>query len=176
MWPWFQKFLGQHDESAEGVVPLMILSSVIVFAGLGLGWFLYGRKPIANADAPDPLEKLPAGSYRWLQKKFGIDELYEMSIIWFNAWWAKVCAFLDEWVWGGAVALISYLTLALSWVNRAFDEFVINLGFDRSCGGVTFGGRMMSRLQDGRVQNYLRVIGLALALLVLFLLWGCQGP
>jgi NADH-quinone oxidoreductase subunit L len=61
-------------------------------------------------------------------------------------------------------------------VNRAFDEFVINLGFDRSCGGVSLGGRVMSRLQDGRVQNYLRIIGLALAVLVLFLLWGCQGP
>jgi NADH-quinone oxidoreductase subunit L len=177
-WPWFQSFLEGHAAEAgfnSGVISIMVSSSVIVFAGLGLGWFFYGRKPIENADAPDPLEKLPAGSYRWLQKKFGIDELYEMSIIWFNAWWAKVCAFLDEWVWGGAVALISYLTLALSWANRAFDEFVINLGFDRSCGGVTFGGRVMSRLQDGRVQNYLRVIGLALALLVLFLLWGCQG-
>jgi NADH-quinone oxidoreductase subunit L len=177
-WPWFQSFLEGHAAEAgfnSGVISIMVSSSVIVFAGLGLGWFFYGRKPIENADAPDPLEKLPAGSYRWLQKKFGIDELYEMSIIWFNAWWAKVCAFLDEWVWGGAVALISCLTLALSWANRAFDEFVINLGFDRSCGGVTFGGRVMSRLQDGRVQNYLRVIGLALALLVLFLLWGCQG-
>jgi len=27
-------------------------------------------------------------------------------------------------------------------------------------------------LQDGRVQHYLRVIGIALAALVLFLIWG----
>ena len=33
----------------------------------------------------------------------------------------------------------------------------------------------MSRLQGGRVQNYLRVIGVALAVLVLFLLWGCRA-
>ena len=32
----------------------------------------------------------------------------------------------------------------------------------------------MSRLQNGRVQTYLRVIGVALVVLVLFLIWGCQ--
>ena len=32
-----------------------------------------------------------------------------------------------------------------------------------------------SLLQNGRVQNYLRVIGVALAALGLFLLWGCQA-
>jgi NADH-quinone oxidoreductase subunit L len=175
-WPWFQKFLGAHNESNEGVVLLMVLSSVIVFAGLGLGWFVYGRKPVESADAPDPLEKLPAGSYSWLQKKFGIDELYEISIIRFNAWASKACDFLDQVIWSGGVRLVSMLTIVLSHVNSAFDRYVINLGFDETCSRVTFGGRLMSRLQDGRVQNYLRVIGLALAALVLLLLWGCHGP
>ena len=79
---------------------------------------------------------------------------------------------LVSWMFrGGAVALISYATLGLSWVNRAFDEFVINLGFDQSCGRVTFGARVMSRLQDGRIQNYLRIIGIGLAALVIILVW-----
>jgi NADH-quinone oxidoreductase subunit L len=174
-WPWFQSFLGQdHGETgfSSDVISLMVLSSVIVFAGLGFGWWLYGCKPMEKADAPDVLERLPAGVYSWLRNKYCVDELYEITVIALNAWWAKVCAFLDEWVWGGAVVLVSYLTLGLSWVNRAFDEFVINLGFDQSCGGVSRGGKLMSRLQDGRVQNYLRVIGIALAALVLILIWG----
>ena len=33
----------------------------------------------------------------------------------------------------------------------------------------------MSRLENGRVQNYLRVIGVALAVFTVFLIWGCQG-
>jgi NADH-quinone oxidoreductase subunit L len=57
-------------------------------------------------------------------------------------------------------------------VNRAFDEIVINLGFDEGCEHVTLGGKLMSRLQDGHVQNYLRIIGIALVALVLFLIWG----
>jgi NADH-quinone oxidoreductase subunit L len=174
-WPWFQSFLGQHH--GEGgftseVIKLMILSSAIVFAGLGFGWWLYGRKPIQKADEPDVLEKLPLGMHTWFAKKYGIDELYEMTVIRFNAWAAKACAFLDEWIWGGVVLVASYLTLGLSWLNRAFDEFVINLGFDQGCDGVTRGGKQLSRLQDGRVQNYLRLIGIGLVALVLILIWG----
>jgi len=174
-WPWFQSFLGQHHGETgftSEVISLMVLSSVIVFAGLGVGWWLYGRKPIQKAEEPDVLEKLPAGVYTWFAAKYGIDELYELTVIRFNAWSAKACAFLDEWVWGGAVALVSYVALGFSWVNRAFDEFVINLGFDRSCDKVALGGKVMSRLQDGRVQHYLRIIGVGLVVLVLFLIWG----
>jgi NADH-quinone oxidoreductase subunit L len=177
-WPWFQSFLGQHHGEtgfAGDVISLMTVSSVIVFAGLGLGWWLYGRKPMQKADEPDVLEKLPAGVYTWLQRKYGVDELYEKTVIAFNAWWARVCAVLDEWVWGGAVMLVSYAVLGLSVVNRLIDELVINLGFDQGCDGVSRGGRLMSRLQDGRVQNYLRLISVALTVLVLMLIWGGKG-
>jgi len=63
----------------------------------------------------------------------------------------------------------------LSWVNRFLDENVINQGFDEGCHGVGRGGKLLSRLQNGQVQSYLRVIGLALTALMLLLLWGCQG-
>ena len=71
--------------------------------------------------------------------------------------------------------LVSYLVLGLSWVNRVLDEYVVNLGFDEGCRRLARGGRLMSRLQNGRVQNYLRVIGVALVVLVLFLIWGCRA-
>ena len=64
--------------------------------------------------------------------------------------------------------------LGLSWLSRFIDEYVVNLGFDESCRRLRCGGGWMSRLQDGRVQNYLRVIGVALTVLVLVLLWGCK--
>jgi len=174
-WPWFQSFLGQqHNETGftSEIISLMALSSVVVLAGLAVGWRLYGRRPIQKPDEPDVLARLPAGVHTWLASKYGFDELYEMTFVRFNAWAAKACTFLDEWIWGGAVLLISQVAMGLAWVNRSFDEFVINLGFDHGCGGVTRGGWLMSRLQSGRVQHYLRVFGIALAALVLFLVWG----
>jgi hypothetical protein len=37
---------------------------------------------------------------------------------------------------------------------------------------VAGGGKLLSYLQNGRVQSYLRVIGIALAALALLLIWG----
>jgi NADH-quinone oxidoreductase subunit L len=67
------------------------------------------------------------------------------------------------------------VVVGLSWVNRIFDELVINLGFEAGCGGVGLGGRLLSRLQNGRIQSYLRVIGIGLAVIVLCLIWGCRS-
>ena len=82
------------------------------------------------------------------------------------------CDWIDFWVWNGAVHLVSYIVLGFSWVSRFCDEYVVNLGFDESCKGLTFGGKSLAELQNGRVQNYLRVIGIALAVLALLLIWG----
>jgi NADH-quinone oxidoreductase subunit L len=173
-WPWFQEFLG--DRHGEGftyeVIRLMVISSLIVFAGVGLGLWLYGRKQRKTADEPDVLEKLPLGMHAWFANKYGIDELYEMTVIRFNAWFAKACAAIDEMFLGFLVLLLSYLAIGLGWVSNAFDNFAINLGFDHGCERVSRSGSLLSRLQNGRVQIYLRVIGVALVVLVLFLIWG----
>jgi NADH-quinone oxidoreductase subunit L len=178
-WPWFQDFLeGHHAEYVfanlkdKNFLWLAFLSMAIVFSGIGLGIWLYYFNPPKKADEPDVLEKLPLGMHAWFANKYGIDELYEMTVIRFNAWFARVCDFLDAWVWGGVVLLVSLATVGLGWVNDSFDKFVINLGFDGGCEGVARGGSLMSKLQDGRVQNYLRLIGVALVALALFLIWG----
>ncbi|MDW8310555.1 MAG: NADH-quinone oxidoreductase subunit L, partial [Verrucomicrobiales bacterium] len=174
-WPWFQEFLGAppgvHGFSRD-VIALMAVSSAIVIAGLGVGWWLYGRRPRVRAEEPDALSRLPAGVYVWLERKFGVDELYEITVVRFNAWFARVCAWFDEWVWGGVVWLTGYFTVGLAWASRALDEFGINLGFDRGCEGLRTGGRIGSRMQSGQAQAYLRVLAVGLVALVLFLVWG----
>ena len=63
----------------------------------------------------------------------------------------------------------------LGWLDAGVDKYVVNGGFDEGCRDVGRGGRLFSRLEDGRVQNYLRVIGGALVVLALLLLWGHRG-
>jgi NADH-quinone oxidoreductase subunit L len=183
-WPWFQNYLtGEHAASGLGelfrpdILFTLSLSTVVVAAGIWLGWRLYGREPIQKPGEPDILERperrVVHDVFIWLKHKLYVDEIYEATIIRFNAWWAAVCNGLDLYLWNGLVLLTGYVVVGISWVNRAFDEFVINLGFDAGCGGVGSGGRLLSRLQNGRVQSYLRVIGVALAALALFLMWGC---
>jgi NADH-quinone oxidoreductase subunit L len=178
-WPWFQSFIAGEGATFDfsrltepGVLTLMLISSAVVFAGIGLGWWLYGHKPVEISEAEDPLERIRPDVFAVLRNKYYVDELYEVSVVRVNAWWARTCDWLDRWVWSGAVQLVSYAVVGLSWVSRMFDEYVVNLGFDEGCRGVSRGGKLMSRLQDGRVQNYLRVIGVGLVVLVLILVWG----
>jgi NADH-quinone oxidoreductase subunit L len=182
-WPWFQCFL--TGEPATGqlakllqpeVLKLMALSSLVAFAGLGLGWWFYGRQPLGGADQPDALERYQPEVLALLRRKYFVDEIYEGSVIRFNAWGAWACDWLDYWVWNGVVQLVSLLVVGLGWLDRVFDEYVVNLGFDEGCRRLTNGGTSMSRLQCGRVQRYLRIIGVALVVLVLFLIWGGRAP
>jgi NADH-quinone oxidoreductase subunit L len=181
-WPWFQHFLGEEGELAvkfaklgeAGVLSTMLISTAVVFVGIGLGWWLYGRKSITSGDEADVLERAQPDIYHLLRKKYFVDEIYQWSFVKLNACWANACAWLDAVIVSGAVQLCSYVVLGLSAVNRAIDDFVINLGFDQGCRCLGLGGKLMSRLQNGRVQTYLRTIGIALAVLVLSLIWGCH--
>ncbi len=181
IWPWFQSFLTGEPLTLDTgrffvreVLWLLGLSSIIVFFGIGLGWRIYGRKPIASSE-PDPFERFQPDIFALLRRKFFFDELYEGSVIWFNAWWAKACDWLNFWIWDGLVQLFSYITLGLAWVNRVIDEYAINLGFDEGCDGLTAGGGLLSRIQNGRTQRYLRILAVALVILVLLLIWGCRA-
>jgi NADH-quinone oxidoreductase subunit L len=173
-WPWFHEYLTGHHEAVNWseVLPLMLVSTIIVAAGIGLGWKVYAKAASKPSAEVDPLEVAQPSVFRVLQNKFYIDELYEATIIRLNAALSKFSDWLDRAFWGGAVKLVSYVTLGFSWINRTIDEGVINLGFDHGCDGVRDGSRFFSKLQDGQIQNYLRTIGVALAALLLLLLWS----
>jgi NADH-quinone oxidoreductase subunit L len=182
VWPWFKSFLdGEqvkldlHGLAENGVAAVMLSSTVVLFLGLGLGWWFYGRRPIENAEVPDVLERFQPQIFDVLRNGFFIDRLYETTIIRFNTWFARACDWLDRWVWGGAVQLATYLVLGFSHLDRSVDAMVVNPAFDQGCRSVTLGGRLLSRLQNGQAQSYLRIVGIAFAALVLFLLWGKHG-
>jgi NADH-quinone oxidoreductase subunit L len=181
-WPWFQSFLEGQTASfsfaafnGPGILPVMIGSSLLVFLGLGMGWWFYGRRPLENLDDSDRLGRLEPRTFEVLNHAFYVDALYGAIIVRFNLWWAKVCAWSDRWVWNGTVQIVSYLVLGLAWLDHFFDRYIVNAGFDEGCTGVVDGGRILSLLQDGRVQSYLRMIGCALVALLVFLLWGAKG-
>jgi NADH-quinone oxidoreductase subunit L len=180
-WPWFQSFLGGNRAVfslaaffAAGIIPIMFSSSLLVFLGLGLGWIFYGRRPIVSAAAPDPLGKLQPQLYSVLNHAFFVDALYGATLIRLNTLWSSICDWLDQWVWNGAVQTVSYLVLVVAWLDNFFDASVVNSGFDEGCEGVSRGGQLLSLLQGGQVQSYMRIIGCALIALTLFLLWGVR--
>jgi NADH-quinone oxidoreductase subunit L len=180
-WPWFQSFLdGTHSTlafsafSGVAILPVMISSSLLVFCGLGLGWVLYGHKPIQSADTLDELGKLQPTVFSFLGQAFYVDALYGATLIRWNTWWSKVCDWLDRWVWNGAVQTVSYFVVGIAHLDNFFDASIVNSGFDEGCQGVSRGGLILSLLQGGQIQSYMRIIGCALIVLVLVLLWGAK--
>ena len=181
-WPWFQAFLDGVPAQLSmarlfesSVLSVMGLSTAVVFLGLGLGWWMYGRKPDALNEGPDALEVIWPNLFELLRRKYFVDEIYEWAVVGLHARWALACDWLDRWVWNGAVQLCSLAVVGVAWADRFFDEYIINGGFDQACRRLRGGGGLLSRLQDGRVQNYLRIIGIALTVLALILIWGCRA-
>jgi NADH-quinone oxidoreductase subunit L len=165
--------LGQF--AGNGFLQLLLVSSLLVFAGLGLGWWFYGRRPIERASDPDALQRLQPAIFRVLRQGFYVDQLYALTVQrW--AWLAAVLSnWMDRWIWSGAPQAVSALIQGLGWIDFSLDRWVVNRGFDQGCNGVAGGGRLLSRLQNGLIQNYLRLMGAGVAILALLLLLGHRG-
>jgi NADH-quinone oxidoreductase subunit L len=181
-WPWFQSFLENTSApvsfaafSEPGILPVMLSSSLLVFLGLGLGWYFYGRTPIASAESPDALGKLQPGLFNLIGHAYYVDALYAATLIRLNTFWSKLCDWFDRFIWNGVVQLVSYIVICLAWLDNFFDAGIINTGFDGGCGTVSTSGQVLALLQGGRIQTYLRIIGCALIALIIFLLWGAKA-
>jgi len=180
-WPWFKAFLnGQaagfdlHGFAEPGLMALMATSTVVVFAGLGLGWWLYGNKS-PRPEAPDVLEAAAPLPWKWLRDRLYVDELYGATVIAFYGWWGRVADWLDRRVWGGAVSAVAWVTRLGAELNRFLDANVVDGGFDKGCEELSTSGGLLSQMQNGRVQSYLRILALAVVALVAILIWSSRA-
>ncbi len=175
-WPWLQaRLLGEtevHGHSIFDGAALMVASILLVGAGLGLGWALYGRKLRANADAADPLAAKFPGVMRALANRLGFDELYAATVGRLNDGLASLADFLDRHVWGGAVNFLARLGEFTGVMSRETDEQTINGGFDAASEGLRGTGRAYSKAQTGDAHGYLRVLAAGFVVLLLILMLG----
>jgi NADH-quinone oxidoreductase subunit L len=179
-WPWFRAFLegramgfDWHGFAEPGLLALMGTSTLVVFLGLGLGWWLYGDKSPAPQE-PDALERLAPMPWGWLRDRLYVDELYGVTAIAFYGWWARVADWLDRRVWGGAVAGVAGAFHGWARFNRFLDTNWVDGGFDKGCEELASGGGLLSRVQNGRVQTYLRILAAAVVGLVAILIWSSR--
>jgi len=149
-------------------------SSFVVFAGLFIGWKLYGG-PAPKPEEPDVLEAAAPLVWRLLQNRFYVDELYAVTVIAFYSGWGKVADWLDRRVWGGLVALVAAVFALWARLSRFLDTNVVDGIFDKGSEELYSGGGLLSRVQNGRVQSYLRVLALAVVILAAILIWSSRA-
>ena len=174
-WPWFEDFLaGHHAEFAlaalrePGFLHIALTSTAIVFSGLLLGWLIYGRRPLSEVD---PIEATVASAYKTLTNRFYIDELYDATIIRVVALTGELSAWIDRRILQGAVNATAGLSFLISYLSDGIDRFLINFGFDNSCNALREYGGGIAGCEGGRVQGYLRVIGVGMVVLLAFVGW-----
>jgi len=176
-WPGFQHFLGAEPHSVAwgSVLGFMFVSTLVVGAGMGVGWRLYGSRPRREPDGEDTLATISGRVFGVFQGKFWVDELYEATVIRWVRVLGRAWQWLDAVVLEGLVSAVGYVAVGLAWLSRFMDEYGLNPGFDESCRGLKSGGVFSARLQDGRVHSALRGLALAFAVLLLLLTWGCAS-
>ncbi|OGO51063.1 MAG: hypothetical protein A2Z30_05875 [Chloroflexi bacterium RBG_16_64_43] len=160
---WFHEFVGSTLGEAPEAVPFSavpLLTSIgVALTGLGLGWLVYRRIP---AGAPDPVARALGPLHTLLKNKYYFDEFYDLILVRPLRWFGET--FVYQWVDRGLIDGILHgigrLAAGLGFFfRRAIDLPVIN-GFGDLVGeGTKRAGRSLRVLQTGRVQQYL-LIGL----------------
>jgi len=180
-WPWFSSFLGNrtaeldlHAFAEPAWLMLLLTSCVIVAVGIGFSWWLYGNKSPA-ATEPDVLERAVPPIWAALRDRLYMDELYGVTVIAFYSWWARVADWLDRRVFGGTVSLVAWAFALWAKLNRFLDTNVVDGTFDKSCEEISTGGCLLSSLQSGRAQTYLRILALAVVALAAILIWSSRA-
>ncbi|MGO9317482.1 MAG: NADH-quinone oxidoreductase subunit L [Terracidiphilus sp.] len=177
-WPWFKSFLNGRAAEFDWrvllereLLTLMGISTFMFVLGIILAWRLYGdRSP--RPTAPDALEIDAPITWTWLSHKFYVDEFYGVTVIAFYGWWARVSDWMDRRVWGGVVAGVAWAFSMGARLNRFLDTNVVDGSFDKGCEELAVGGGVLSRMQTGRVQTYLRILALAVVVLAAILIWS----
>jgi NADH-quinone oxidoreductase subunit L len=128
---WFHSFVGHEYASTPLSIPVMLLSSGLAIGGLGLGWFVYGRKPL-EAGQMDPvkkgMEKIRLGwLYKAMQKRFYFDEIYKAIFINGSIKLADIFYNFDyNWVINPIVNGVGAVTRGISNLFNTFDEKVVD--------------------------------------------------
>jgi NADH-quinone oxidoreductase subunit L len=180
------RVVGHLAEGAESHSQLpLAMGLTFALGGLGLGWLVYGRKPL-GAGEPDRVEaalrKVKLGwVYQALRRRLYFDELYQWTFVKGSLLLSQVSYWFDHTVVDGIVNLAGWAGRGVSTVSAWFDTNVVDAIVDlaglagrfisevtnfidlRLVDGIVNGigdlmwylGSLFRPIQTGKVQNYL---------------------
>ena len=167
--PWLHSYLNgaaAHFSPGLLIQPMVFVSLALVAAGIGLGWLIYRK-----ATETDPLAQAQPTTFRFLENKMWLDELYAVTVIALARLAARIADLMDRYFWDGWVRAVGGIGQLLGSLTKGFDERGINTGVDGATVGARDTGGAMSRWHSGQIQTYLRAIGVSLLALLLLYAW-----
>jgi NADH-quinone oxidoreductase subunit L len=176
-WPWLHDYLTDepaHFEFARLIQPTLLLSLVLVGAGVALGIGMYRKAGAQDRQRPantDPLEFAQPQLFRFLKNKMWMDELYARTVIAFSWMSARLSDWMDRHFWDRLVRGFGAIGQLFGTFTSTVDERGINAGVDKTTVGTRGLGRLMSAAHSGQIQTYLGVIAIGVLALLLFYAW-----
>ncbi|MGB2955466.1 MAG: NADH-quinone oxidoreductase subunit L [Anaerolineales bacterium] len=128
---WLHNFIGHEYPATPLSLPVMLLSGSLALSGLGIGWLVYGRKPLLQGEM-DPLErgmkKIRLGwLYEAMRNKFYFDEIYQVIFIQGSIKLAEIFYNFDyKWVVDPFINLVARVSRSISDLLNQFDEKVVD--------------------------------------------------
>jgi NADH-quinone oxidoreductase subunit L len=162
-------FYGLHAEPIPFEWTPALISMGLALSGIVVAWLVYGRKPLA-AGQPDPLRRVLGPVYTVLERKYYFDELYHLIVVRPSLWLAGFFARFDRGVidrivnWVGAFGRWLATTL-----RRWFDEYIVDGAVNGAGLVTTWAGSVVRLIQTGQVQNYLLILLISVAILLLLI-------
>ncbi|HYF61347.1 MAG TPA: NADH-quinone oxidoreductase subunit L, partial [Herpetosiphonaceae bacterium] len=122
---WLSDFLQPKLAAPEFDFVVAGIATAIAFAGIVLGFVIYGRAFRTSMDR-DPLAGALGPIWRLLENRFYIDEIYDRTFIALTYGAGKVLSWIDRHVVDRVVNLTGLGTLLLGRINFIIDDFSLN--------------------------------------------------
>ena len=153
----------------------VLVSFLVALGGLGIGWWLYWRKPL-KAGEPDPLVAMLGPMHPILKNKYYIDDVYAAVFVrpvqWISA--NVIYIFLDKGIIDGVLHLIAAVFTFIGDLIKVLNKWLIDGVGDGIPEVIARFGVWFRFSQTGRIQQYMLIV-LAGALLIAAMLVISSG-
>lgn len=168
---WLLQFTGSLYGEAPLNWTVMSISLALAFAGWGLAWLLYGRKPLP-LEQGDPLSRWFGWAYDLVKNKYYVDTFYirvvVQPVLAAGGW---VYQQVDRTVIDGILTVLTHAATRAGKLGQAWDRSVIISSGDGIGKAMNRFGKALRIIQSGRLQDYFLMTVLSvISLAVIFIL------
>ncbi len=151
-------------------VPL-VTSLVVALGGLFVGWWIYGRKPLAEGQT-DPLVRPLGPLYTFLNRKWYWDELYNVVFYRPTIWVSEtlVYEYVDKGLIDGTLHLIARAFYGFGRYMKRLEELVFGDFVDWLKDVFLRFANYTRELETGKIQEYVWMSTISIAVIAAILL------
>jgi NADH-quinone oxidoreductase subunit L len=132
-----------------------LFQAIGVSAGV-IGWF-FARALYKDNKSQVPAQLLERWKGVWtvVYNKYYVDELYQATVLRGSVGLARILSWIDKRIVDGIVNLAGAITRVFANIDGAIDRYIVDGAVNLVAGSTLSAGRLLRKVQTGRIQTYL---------------------